>query len=90
MRGLGLIVADENIEMIQTMILSLRKTYEAIATAKDGRDLVNAGISLLPDVIVSDISMPQLAAIHAMQELREHGIRIPFLFVILVPARFDH
>ena len=90
MRKLRLIVADDNKEMIQIMVLSLRDTYEVIATVKDGRDLVNAAISLLPDVIVSDISMPQLTGIQAMQELRDHGYQIPFLFVSSDPARFDN
>ena len=74
---------------IRNMALSLSETYEFIATANDGRDLVNAGISLLPNVIVSDLSMPQLTGIQAMQELRARGIQIPFLSVSSEPARFN-
>ena len=38
-------------------------------------------MSLLPDVIVSDISMPWLTGIQAMDELFEKGYEIPFVLV---------
>jgi DNA-binding NarL/FixJ family response regulator len=49
----------------------------------DGRALVDAGLKLKPDVILTDISMPVVNGIEAVEELRKSGCasRIIFLTV---------
>lgn len=54
---------------------------DVVAAVADGRKLVDAAISLQPDVIVSDISMPALTGIQAMEELFGRGCEIPFVLV---------
>jgi CheY-like chemotaxis protein len=54
---------------------------DVVAAVADGRKLVDAAMSLLPDVIVSDISMPLLTGIEAMEELHRKGYEIPFVLV---------
>jgi DNA-binding NarL/FixJ family response regulator len=54
---------------------------EVVGAVGDGRKLVDAAMTLLPDVIVSDISMPALTGIQAMDELFEKGYEIPFVLV---------
>jgi CheY-like chemotaxis protein len=54
---------------------------DVVAAVADGRKLVDTAVSLLPDVIVSDISMPLLSGIQAMEELNKKGYEIPFVLV---------
>jgi len=47
----------------------------------DGKSLVEAALALAPDVIVSDVSMPQMNGLQSMRELRAKGHDIPFVLV---------
>jgi DNA-binding NarL/FixJ family response regulator len=79
-------IAEDDQFMRQAMVDFLGKRFEIIGVVHDGRGLVDAAISLLPDVIVSDISMPRLTGLQAMRELSARGCKIPFLFVTSEPA----
>ena len=78
---LRVLVADDHEECRWAMAHLLGVECDVVAAVADGRKLVDAAISLLPDVIVSDISMPMLTGIQAMEELFERGFDIPFVLV---------
>ena len=86
MDRLRVVIAEDHQDMRQAMVVVLSRKFDIVGIAKDGRDLVDAAISLLPDVIVSDISMPRLTGLQAMHELGAQGLKIPFLFVTSEPA----
>jgi CheY-like chemotaxis protein len=78
---LRVLVADDHEQCRWTMADLLSVECEVVASVADGRKLVDAAMSLLPDVIVSDISMPFLTGIEAMEELHRKGYQIPFVLV---------
>lgn len=78
---LRVLVADDHEECRWTMANLLCTECDVIASVADGRKLVDAAMSLLPDVIVSDMSMPFLTGIEAMEELQRKGYKIPFVLV---------
>jgi len=82
---LRVMIAEDHQDMCQVMVGFLKKNFEVVGAVHDGRDLVDAAASLLPDVIVSDISMPRLTGLQAMRELNARGCKIPFLFVTSDP-----
>jgi DNA-binding NarL/FixJ family response regulator len=47
----------------------------------DGEALFEAAMELHPDVIVTDISMPKLSGIEAVDRLRESGCRARVVFL---------
>jgi DNA-binding NarL/FixJ family response regulator len=51
----------------------LEKNYEVAGIAKNGRELVEKAFRLKPDVIVLDISMPELNGIEACRQLQASG-----------------
>jgi len=57
------------------MLAGLRKIlesdFEVVGTATDGRSLLAAAEVLQPDLVVSDISMPEMNGIEATRRLRE-------------------
>jgi DNA-binding NarL/FixJ family response regulator len=47
----------------------------------NGESLVEAGMNLHPDVIVTDISMPRLSGLEAVDRLREAGCSSTIVFL---------
>jgi len=78
---LRVLIADDHEQIRWAMANLLCVECDVVAAVADGRKLVDAAMSLLPDVIVSDISMPSLTGIQAMEELHEKGYEIPFVLV---------
>jgi len=80
---LRVLVADDHEACRWAIAHQLSVECDVVAAVADGRKLVDAAMSLLPDVIVSDISMPLLTGVQAMEELHKKGYEIP---VVLVSA----
>ena len=89
MRKLRILVADDHGDMRWATIRLLSEEFDVVGSAADGRNLVDAAITLLPDVIVSDVSMPLLNGPEAMDELRATGLDIPFVFVSADATRVE-
>lgn len=68
-----LIVDDEPLflEMVQTM-LDAEEGIQVVAKAPNGKKGVELAMSLDPDVIVMDVSMPVMNGIEATRAIREH------------------
>jgi DNA-binding NarL/FixJ family response regulator len=52
----------------------LEAGYEIAGEVEDGRELVRTALELRPDVVVVDISMPNLNGLDAIRLLREKGV----------------
>jgi len=50
-------------------ILESKETLEIIGEAKDGQEAIDQASALQPDIVVMDISMPQLSGIDATREI---------------------
>jgi DNA-binding NarL/FixJ family response regulator len=57
--------------------------FDLVGVVEDGRALVEAAARLQPDVIVADITMPQLNGIDALVQLREGGDQVPMVFLTM-------
>ena len=78
------LVADDSLELRNAIVRLLHDTFEVVGSVSTGRDLVDAAISLRPDVIVSDLEMPGLTGLAAMKMLRDQGHVIPFVLLTAV------
>jgi DNA-binding NarL/FixJ family response regulator len=56
-------------------------TFEVVGAVGDGKALLEAALSLEPDVIITDISMPTLSGIEAAKRLQESGSRAVVVFL---------
>jgi len=61
----------------------LEPSYEVVGTADNGRALVQAARRLQPQVILLDISMPELNGIEAARQLRELVPHAKLIFVTM-------
>jgi DNA-binding NarL/FixJ family response regulator len=72
------LLADDHLATLQSWRALLEPEFEVVGSVGDGRALVEAYDRLRPDVIVTDIGMPDINGIAAAEQIvREHaGARI--------------
>lgn len=88
----NIILADDHGIIRQALAETLEKNgrYEILAQAKDGQCLVNE----LPkhnrtDLVIMDVTMPNMTGIEALQNIRENGNNIPVLILSALDTAKD-
>jgi signal transduction histidine kinase len=81
------LVVEDNAEMRQFITASLAPDYRT-ASAQDGEDGLEQAIDLQPDLILTDIMMPQLSGNQLLQRLRTHP-ELDATPVIMLTAKVD-
>jgi DNA-binding NarL/FixJ family response regulator len=83
-----LLLADDQTVVLQEVRSLLAGDYDIVAEVTNGKQLVEAVQQLNPDLIVSDISMPELNGFEAAARIRALGIdtKLIFLTVQSTPA----
>jgi DNA-binding NarL/FixJ family response regulator len=72
-KKLRILIADDH-ELVRRGargVLHSRRGWRVVGEATNGRDVIEKAIVLKPDVVVVDISMPDLDGIEAVRQLRE-------------------
>jgi DNA-binding NarL/FixJ family response regulator len=81
MSKIRVLLADDYRPLLESVSGLLRPGFEIVGEAQNGQALVEAGLKLMPDVIVTDISMPILNGIEAAKRLREAGSTSKIVFL---------
>ena len=89
MRKLRVLIADDHEQIRSAIVQLLSNDFKIVGVAGDGEELVESALSLNPDVIVTDISMPLLSGPEALKELSARGYDIPFVLVSMNPLGAD-
>jgi DNA-binding NarL/FixJ family response regulator len=76
-----ILLADDHIMVSEAICAILERDYEVVGIAKDGRELVEKAFQLQADVIVLDISMPELNGIEACRQLQASGCTSKVVFI---------
>jgi DNA-binding NarL/FixJ family response regulator len=66
-----LLLADDHPLFLEGVRRLLEKTYDVVGTVADGKALITAAQNLRPDIIVVDISMPEMNGLAAAQNIRK-------------------
>ena len=76
-----ILLADDHRIVAEGLKRLLEPEFDLVAVVEDGRALLSAASELKPDVIVSDISMPELNGVEALEEMKKHDpeVRVVFL-----------
>jgi DNA-binding NarL/FixJ family response regulator len=77
------LLADDHRALLEAEIALLSPYFDVVGTAPDGAELVSAARRLLPDVIVTDITMPILNGVDALYKLRQSGCSAIFVFLTM-------
>jgi len=81
MRRPRLLLADDHLIVLEGMSRLLQTEYDLLPPASDGQLLVETAIRTIPDVIVTDISMPILNGIEATRQIRKKGLKSKVIFL---------
>jgi DNA-binding NarL/FixJ family response regulator len=83
MKRKRVVVADDLATVRREVTALLRESFEVVGSFSDGRAALEGVIALEPDLVVLDISMPELTGIEVAEELtrRVQKIKVVFLTV---------
>lgn len=81
MKRPSLLLADDHILVVEGLMISLQQEFNIAATAHNGRELIERAKQFRPDVVVTDISMPQLNGLDAARILRKELSATRLLFL---------
>ena len=76
-----ILMADDHRMVAEGLRSLLEPTFELVEIVEDGRQLVDAAKRLAPDVIVADITMPELNGLDAVKQLRQAGCKARVVFL---------
>ena len=71
MKRLRLVLADDHQIVVEGVKALLAPEFDVVATAPDGREVLEAAEAHNPDIVLLDISMPGLNGIEAARRLKE-------------------
>jgi DNA-binding NarL/FixJ family response regulator len=78
-----ILLADDHPLMLEQVKRFLQSTFDVVGVAHDGYEMIGEAMRLDPDIIVADISMPELDGIKAVHRLREMGTRALIVFLTI-------
>ncbi len=81
-----LLVADDEIHIVQVVAMKFRNNGFEVTTAENGDECLKLACSGKPDVIITDFQMPKMTGLEMVCELRKHEdmVDVP---VIMLTAR---
>src|SRR5262249_49511322 len=83
MRRSTVLLADDHTIMTEGLRRLLEPDFEVAGAVENGRDLVEAAKRLQPDVVVLDISMPELNGIDAALQIRKDVPKARLIFLTM-------
>jgi DNA-binding NarL/FixJ family response regulator len=78
-----IVVADDHEEMLSLVKEVLQPEFEVVAAVRDGRDLLHAVKNYKPDVIIADITMPEMSGIEATRKIVEEDLEARIILLTM-------
>ena len=75
------LLADDHALLVEAALAILKPHYDIVGVATDGAMLVSEALRLLPEVIVSDITLPIFNGIEAIHRLRLSNSQTKVVFL---------
>ena len=95
MRSIRLVLADDNPEVLETLTDMLQPDYIVAGAFSDGLSVLQQIGALKPDVIILDISLPDITGFEVVRQLKKNGTSAKVIFLTVhenidfVRAAFD-
>jgi DNA-binding NarL/FixJ family response regulator len=86
-RRVRVLIADDHPVVMEGLASLLRDHMDIVGTVSDGSQLVEAALSLRPDVIITDLSMPRMSGMEAMRRLKCERIESKFIVLTMFADR---
>lgn len=82
-----ILLADDFPQTLQQAAKLLGNDFEIIGFARDGGEALELCLTLNPDVLLLDLSMPVLSGLEVASRLKESGCRSKIIFVTIQQGR---
>lgn len=84
------LLIDDHTLVRQGLVQLLQsRGIDVVASVGNGRDGIDAALSLLPDIILLDVKMPGMNGTETLRELRASGITTPVLMLTMSREESD-
>jgi two-component system nitrogen regulation response regulator GlnG len=84
---IDVLVADDDAQMRRLLQLALTRSGCAVRTVANGAELIDAVMQQTPDVVITDMRMPGMTGLAALNRLRASHPELP---CVLITAFGDH
>jgi two-component system alkaline phosphatase synthesis response regulator PhoP len=82
--AIKILIVDDEPDILEFLSYNFRKKEFIIVTAGDGTEGIKKAKAESPDLIISDILMPEMDGILMCQEIRKTFTTLPFIFLTAV------
>jgi DNA-binding NarL/FixJ family response regulator len=83
MKRIRVLLADDHRIVAEGLKGLLESEFELVGMVEDGRALLAAAKELKPDVVITDITMPELNGIEAFEELKKVDPEVKVIFLTM-------
>lgn len=88
MTRIRVLLADDHLEFLTGIKTALSDQYDVVDAVQDGEALIHAAQATMPDLIISDLTMPVMSGLQAALRLKEIGLSIKFIFLTVQSSPF--
>jgi DNA-binding NarL/FixJ family response regulator len=71
----SVLLVDDHKVVAEGLVKLLGPFYEIVDTISDGRLVLEAVLRLDPDVVLLDLSMPNVSGLEVIRQLQQHGVK---------------
>jgi len=75
------LIADDHQSVLDRVVKLLEREFTVVGAVGSGTQLVFAAGAMEPDVLVIDVSMPDMTGIQALDAIRARGSHVPAVFL---------
>jgi len=79
-----ILIADDHVLVAEACKSLLEPEFEIVGMVADGRALLQAATDLRPDVVILDISMPQLNGLDAGEQVKQKNRAIKLIYLTMI------
>jgi DNA-binding NarL/FixJ family response regulator len=71
----SVLLVDDHRVVAEGLVKLLSQFYEIVDSITDGRFVLDAVFRLRPDIVLLDLSMPNVSGLEVIRQLKEHGLK---------------
>ena len=83
MRRPSILIADDHTIVAEGLVKLLSERFDVVATVADGTALIEAAERLRPDIIITDVNMPSVSGLEALERLKKRGVASKFVILTM-------
>ena len=78
-----ILIADDHTIVAEGLVKLLSRRFDVVATVADGTALIEAAERFRPDIIITDLEMPSLSGLEALERLKKRGVASKFVILTM-------